>query len=101
MKMIEELGATRGVWRVERLWRSYWANVTNGPEMVAREVKLNNAALIAAAPELYECLRIALDDYCRTCWLGNVNHCEVTEMCPCRKWREALKKAGGETAVNS
>lgn len=57
-----------------------------------------NGDIIAAAPELYECLREAVKEKCESCkasWYGKCvtpdgKDCEVIA-----KWRVALAKAGG------
>ena len=68
-----------------------------------------NAHLIAAAPELYEALKGAVQEACGACAMMHVsdkydfieNGCpfEENEDCKCLSWIRTLRKARGESEV--
>ena len=54
---------------------------------------INDARLIAAAPELYDCLREAVGEMCHDCPRNNHDSREECDQCFVQRWREALRKA--------
>ena len=114
MKKLEELGISPAPWE---LWNvscvfNKLVNLSDSYE-VARaqdgtdvhlcglkknvEVNLANARLIAAAPELYESLREAVEYHCQD--RCPAHGCGCNKDCLFYKWREALTKASGESEV--
>lgn len=106
MKRLEELGISPTPWNI--LYGEFPAECgggmyvdgiveRNGCTRVDRYVVIADARLIAAAPELYECLRDAIESYCDGCndFIGRDQKCEPCE-CKARKWRAVLAKAAGE-----
>lgn len=56
-----------------------------------------DARLIAAAPEMYECLQEAITQMCGECPTGKNHRCnQIDGDCFVIKWIEAAKKARGE-----
>lgn len=108
MKTVDELGISPMPWRVgdydkfedDREIRCDSTLRKNGSKVVAEcnyhfpEYK-NDARLISAAPELYDCLRSATIAECRGCTHKSDCHDYIIP-CPIRRWRKALAKASGE-----
>ena len=110
MKKLEELGISPTPWSVEST-----PNILH-PDVIS-SVKTDivcigcrdyaNARLIAAAPELYKCLREAVVENCHDC--GNLDN-EMSayqddfvchnDKCFVKKWRHALAKAAGEEVTD-
>ena len=62
------------------------------------DVNYANARLTAAAPELYEALREAMEERCRWCGYdeqGIPETCVWQRSCPVQRWRKVIEKAGG------
>lgn len=110
MKKLEELGISPAPWRYIG-----YHNHKSGVYIHLGEVKFAdkrklcydisqpNARLIAAAPELYECLREAVIEMCHNCLSckgkRNADKCSLKEdegKCFIQKWRKVLAKAAGE-----
>ena len=105
MKRLEELGVSPAPWQATcndaetTTWVFSRATTADVATMCAvkRERCNADAALIAAAPDLYECLREAVISRCggRCAW-SNGWECQfLDEMCEVQRWRKALEKAGG------
>lgn len=81
-----------------------FANVVNGDTASA----IRNARLIAAAPELYDCLREAIVEHCYNCEHSHDGYhhrvdgeqCQRGGDCLVKEWRKALAKAAGEEENN-
>ena len=85
-----------------------WANAENEDGEIDMQTALANAALIAAAPELYEALRGAVQEACGTCAMLHVNpetydfiekgcpYTENNEKCDYQNCIKILRKARGE-----
>ena len=75
-------------------------------EQIPHERGFANAAIISAAPELYEALYEAVKEKCTECHQINDYESDIgiewqiCEGCPVKKWRAALAKASGESEVN-
>jgi len=104
MKRLDELGVSPAPWK-----SSVGIDVccpcicdANGRFMLEytdMENRNANARLIAASPELYECLREAVGEMCHTCdgWHRDGDRCGQTDgSCFVQRWRKALEKAGGK-----
>ena len=110
MKRLEELDISPAPWQATcndaetTTWVFSRATTADVATMCAvkRERCNADARLIAAAPDLYECLHEAVCNYCRDriCWDRYRNEClrkddEALSSCPGKRWRKALEKAGG------
>jgi len=98
MKTLEELGISPWPWH---LFGEHMVCYKNGTCVCDDEGNFHtspDARLIAAAPELYECLREATENWKRRCIVHNYNgtckNCKSD--CIAKKWRAALAKAAGE-----
>lgn len=73
--------------------------VTRESDYADPEKVLANAALIAAAPEMYECLCEAVKIKCvgSGCHAYNAGECmQADGICPVQNWIKVLKEARGE-----
>lgn len=95
MKTIDELKISPWPWSLE----SYETTDTHYvidfiDQKVVRFCKKRsgkkNARLIAAAPEMYQCLTEAVVMQCHDCKGGDCYNCEI------RRWKDTLAKAEGE-----
>ncbi len=105
MKTIEELGISPAPWSntvggTEKPFEtnSVWDAMNGGILTGGYAESLNDARLIAAAPELYEALRECIVEMCKFC-----KETEIGKSMPCergcevlRRAKAALEKAGGE-----
>ena len=100
---LEELGISPAPWKVAT--NGYGSEDVvdkDGELIVAYEPdfeKPHDGAckrLIAAAPELYSCLREAVSEHCGMCDGIHDGHCIAAQKCFVQRWREALAKGGGK-----
>lgn len=104
MKKLEELGVSPAPWT--KVFDEYGDEESKYQVAVSDErfpigaVTLignyceEDACLIAAAPELYECLREEFEKVCIND--GKCTDCPFVSQCRVKKWRTALAKASGE-----
>lgn len=114
MKKLEELGISPAPWelwnvsgmfnKLVNLRDNYEvAKAQDGSEvhfcslLKDKAANLANARIIAAAPELYECLREEFEKICTND--GKCTDCQFVGQCRVKKWRTALAKASGEGDV--
>ena len=99
---LEELGISPAPWKVAT--NGYGSEDVvdkDGELIVAYEPdfeKPHDSAckrLIAAAPDLYDCLREAVGEMCHDCPRNNHDSREECDQCFVQRWREALAKAAG------
>ena len=105
MKRLEELDISPAPWQATcndaetTTWVFSRATTADVATMCAvkRERCNADAALIAAAPDLYECLREAVISRCggRCDWSNGLECRFPDELCEVQRWRKALEKAGG------
>ena len=80
------LDFTKGPWEAEEIYDSFWAVFANDLPVAECNNNEANARLIAAAPEMYEALKVCLDFIediiCRNC-----------EDCTLKLEAEALREA--------
>ena len=110
IKKINELGVSPRPWSTYKTKRqvTVLASCSPGEDIDVCECRGPrqdaNARLIAAAPELYECLREAVMYHCgedpmadceNKCY-GNPACLSAGTTCMVEKWRKALAKAAGE-----
>lgn len=104
MKTVEQLGISPAPWSntvgAEKPFEanSVWDAKNGGVLTGGYAESLNDARLIAAAPDLYEALRDCIGEMCRFC-----KETELGKSMPCemgcetmRRATAALEKAGGE-----
>ena len=100
MKALKELGVSPAPWKSVQgisLWveSSDGIGVADDIDTIDDETGEANARLIAAAPDLYEALRLWVEELCEDCQseIGKTcdGKCEAV-----RKAKAALAKAGGE-----
>lgn len=100
MKTLEELGISPGPWH---LFGEHMVCYKNGMCVCDDEGNFHtspDARLIAAAPELYECLRDIVCDYCRGCVNKHDGKCtKEPGGCFAQRYRSALEKAGGAEEI--
>ena len=103
MKTIEELGISPTPWELDIGGSCCWVEARGGATVCSTaasetrdcEADTANARLIAAAPELYEALRLCMAETCRVCKERADRPC--VELCETvRMARAALEKAGGK-----
>ena len=104
MKRLDELGISPAPWKAHTDEDFDSNDEVRGKnnELILCDAPHVDARLIAAAPDLYECLHEAVCNYCRDriCWDRYRNEClrkddEALSSCPGKRWRKALEKAGG------
>lgn len=95
MKTIEELGISPWPWK---LFGEHMVCYKNGMCVCNDEGDfhtVSDARLVSAAPELYECLREAVSEYCYACPMLDDDKCtKEAGACFVQKWRAALEKGG-------
>lgn len=110
MKTLEELGISPAPWHagnyddIEETNEVYCpSELRKGGKKTVCSTNSNlknavaDARLIAAAPELYECLREAVDEYMEVCEFHHFYECDDCGVgCPAKEWRAVLAKAAGE-----
>lgn len=106
MKKLEELGISPAPWEVIPYTLCGDICFANGETMFMRDKgieppRIADARFIAAAPDLYNALREAINSYCEGCndFVNGDQRCDPCE-CPARKWRAVLAKASGEEATD-
>lgn len=103
MKRLDELGISPAPWTayVDEDFDSNDEVRGKNNEIILCDAPHADARLVAAAPDLYECLRKAVNKYCYDCGGGE---CMRSGRCVCegrkhkccvKRWRKALEKAGG------
>ena len=94
MKPIEELGISLSPWvKYGDIVEDAEGNVIFN---AYDDSDFQNAHLIAEAPEMYECLREAVEEKCHGCSrLDNGKCTKESGACFVQRWRAALEKAGG------
>ena len=111
MKTLEQLGISPAPWtntinteepfEINSVWDARNGCVLSG----GYSESLNDARLIAAAPELYEALREAVKEKCTECHQINDYESDIgvewqmCKGCPVKKWRSVLANAAGESEV--
>ena len=103
MKRLEEFGVSPAPWQATcndaetTTWVFSRATTADVATMCAvkRERCNADAALIAAAPDLYESLREAVEKRCGWCAWKDGSAPDVCAKCDVPRWRKALEKAGG------
>ena len=91
MKRLDKLGVTPAPWEV---FDDY--DVRRSDTGLVADCGLSgDARLIAAAPDLYECLREAVEKRCGWCAWKDGSAPDVCAKCDVPRWRKALEKAGG------
>lgn len=115
MKSIEELNISPWPWKVRHENHGSFVTSDGGSQSVAfcaeescfkdgkvtRTPRKRNARLISAAPEMYECLREAVNESCKMCYSYKFDdqcHLSKHDSCFIQRWRAALAKAAGEEA---
>jgi len=86
MRTIDELGISPTPWESHKQFV-----IANDDGSVIAATNIRDARLIAAAPELYECLCEAIHQTCLYCKYKKCKECKVVN-----KWKDAIAKAGGE-----
>ena len=114
MKTLEQLGISPAPW-VQKVWATsddYGHDVSDynhrsicDMRLLQGETRIPNAHLIAASPDLYECLYEAVKEKCTECHQINDYESDIDvewqmcKGCPVQKWRAALADASGESEV--
>lgn len=96
MKKFEELGISPAPWKVEP--NHYGIRVTDwfGNVVCDDFADDREAHMCAAAPELHDFLREAIEDKCHFCTATEDERRELCDQCIVADWKEALAKAAGE-----
>lgn len=118
MKRLEQLGISQPPWRFAddgmgecdiRCSGVSYGEDYEGDDIIASSIQRKDAPMIAAAPDLYDCLREAAFMKCESCKERyRAEHgCEpptclgvCTEQCMVHRWQHALKRASGELYAN-
>ncbi len=103
MKRIEELGVSPAPWTALSGDDGYRPCICDADgryvlSYTGRKNRNADAALVAAAPELYEALRKVVDEMCQNCSLAAVggDGCMLVDNgCFVKDGRKVLEKAGG------
>lgn len=95
MKSLEKLKIHPAPWMVRCKKYPPAGILARDGSRVDEDVSVGDNCLMAAAPELYECLREAVDFHCGKC-INKGGQCNTD--CLFYKWRAALAKAAGEEA---
>ncbi len=104
MKRLDELGISPAPWRAEGgpmaaiVYENRPTQECASVCAITGERRNADAALIAAAPDLYEALREVVDEMCQNCSLAAVggDGCMLVDNgCFVKDGRKALEKAGG------
>lgn len=99
MKPIDELGISLSPWvKYGDIVEDAEGNVIFN---AYDDSDFQNAHLIAAAPEMYECLREAVNESCKMCYSRKFDdQCRLSkhDSCFIQRWRAVIAKAAGEEA---
>ena len=94
MKTLEELGISPTPWSVDL----HTVVANDGCQLIDYDLAFyreEDAELVSASPEMYECLREAVLLKCSGCASDAGDKCLWQGECFAKKWRAALEKAGG------
>ena len=96
MKSIDELGISPAPWESLEYGHMIASAGEEGTRrIVAMDVRSCDLNLIAAAPELYECLRKVVNDVVCSCAKKDCDNCKMA-LCWVKKTKAVLAKASGE-----
>ena len=108
MKPIAKLNISPFPWRPygwkgqfgQRCWTVESSRQTTVCELNRNEDTHPDACLLAAAPDMYECLLEAVEDKCRKCKASWYGECVTADGKDCEmvaRWKSVLANAAGET----
>jgi len=96
IKPLSALGVSPAPWEICDFCKDHIGVAAKTGRRVADVATTETAALVAAAPEIYECLREAVALACARCMVANqCNGCSGGCRGPAVKWIAALRKAAG------